>query len=501
MKKHIVLFAVLSLGACIFAQQTPSQTTQQTAPETANGDLESELFGDDSDIFLTQEQTKSENINNSLKLKVDEESAVASLENKTLRIGGSIASELVLKSIWNAPYEKKDDGKEYFLTPDASLKPVLDASLFFDARPFDNLKLYGKVNFGFPFEKQLSGTLTVPPFPPSLPKGAKVPLQVNGSPNFKLWELYTDFSAHDIAFFRFGKHTVKWGAGYFYSPADVINLTRIDPQKPTAEREGPVSLRSHFIIPKTQYNLWFYLLPDTDSFKPEDTAAAVKAEAVFGKWEAGLGAWYKKEKAPRLIATLSGSIIGKIGVFAEGVFAWGSDYTYYRNANAQDSYTQKNRAFFQTTAGCSYTNSETHTSVAAQYFYNGFGYADTHSAQSITEQAIANRIAATQGRAPINGDIQEAAGNIAQMGYPGQHYIALNLSQNKIGTEKITANLFQQFAITERTAISALSVNWKIYKFASLSTGPSFTYPISSGSLSKGAIDYSLSFKLGGGKF
>ena len=135
MKKHIVLFTLFSLAVCIFAQQT----TQQTAPETANGDLESELFGDDSDIFLTQEQTKSENINNSLKLKVDEESAVASLENKTLRIGGSIASELVLKSIWNAPYEKKDDGKEYFLTPDASLKPVLDASLFFDARPFDNL--------------------------------------------------------------------------------------------------------------------------------------------------------------------------------------------------------------------------------------------------------------------------------------------------------------------------------------------------------------------------
>lgn len=497
MKKHIVLFTLFSLAVCIFAQQT----TQQSAPETANGDLESELFGDDSDIFLTQEQTKSENINNSLKLKVDEESAVASLENKTLRIGGSIASELVLKSIWNAPYEKKADGKEYFLTPDASLKPVLDASLFFDARPFDNLKLYGKVNFGFPFEKQLSGTAVVPPrLVPSLPNGAELPLQVNGSPNFKLWELYTDFSAHDIAFFRFGKHTVKWGAGYFYSPADVININRIDPQKPTAEREGPVSLRAHFIIPKTQYNLWFYLLPDTKDFKPENTAAALKAEAVFGKWEAGLGAWYQKEKAPRLIATLSGSIIGKIGVFAEGVFAWGSDYTYYRNANAQDSYTQKNRAFFQTTAGCSYTNSETHTSVAAQYFYNGFGYEDIYSAHTITEQAIANRIATTKGM-PINRDVQDAAGKIAQMGYPGQHYIALNLSQNKVGTEKFTANLFQQFAITERTGLTALSINWKIYKFASVSTGPSFTYPISSNSLTKGAIDYSLSFKLGGGKF
>ena len=102
---------------------------------------------------------------------------------------------------------------------------------------------------------------------------------------------------------------------------------------------------------------------------------------------------------------------------------------------------------------------------------------------------------------PINRDVQDAAGKIAQMGYPGQHYIALNLSQNKVGTEKITANLFQQFAITERTGLTALSINWKIYKFASVSTGPSFTYPISSDSLTKGAIDYSLSFKLGGGKF
>ena len=87
------------------------------------------------------------------------------------------------------------------------------------------------------------------------------------------------------------------------------------------------------------------------------------------------------------------------------------------------------------------------------------------------------------------------------MGNRGQHYIALNISQNKLGTDKLSLNLFQQFAISELEGFSKLTLNWKIYKFASVSTGPSFTYPISSDSLTKGAIDYSLSFKLGGGKF
>ena len=87
------------------------------------------------------------------------------------------------------------------------------------------------------------------------------------------------------------------------------------------------------------------------------------------------------------------------------------------------------------------------------------------------------------------------------MGNRGQHYIALSLSQNKLGTEKLSADLFQQFAVTEREGLTTLSFNWKIYTFIHLSTGPSFSYPLSSASHTKGSIGYNLSVKLGGGKF
>lgn len=492
MKKICALAAVFAVIGFAAAQEAGG-----------NASLEDELFGGDSEAVVTPEQANAENEKDPLRLKGDLNSATLSLENTKLRIGGSLNSELGLKYVWEDPYTKKADYKKAFLNPqNAVLRPTLGASLFFDARPIQNLKLYGKFLFGFPFEKSLNGNITIPKeqlTPPLLsffPNGINAPIGVNGSPNIKIWELYTDFSVKDTAFFRFGKHTVKWGTGYFYSPADVINLSRIDPQKPAEDREGPVSLRTHIVIPKTQYNIWLYLLPDTTDFKPQHTAAAAKAEFVFGDWELGLGGWYRYEKAPRFITTLSGSIAGKVAVFAEGVFAWGSDYTYHRNDSTFSEYTEKNKPFFQATLGGAYSNAKSHTSLSFQYYYNGFGYANTAAADFILLKA-ADALRNKQYTDPA----LEPAGHVAEMGNRGQHYIALTLSQNKIGTEKLSADLFQQFAITELEGLTTLSLNWKIYKFIQMSTGPAFSYPLSPDSLNKGSISYNLSFKLGGGKF
>ena len=487
MKKIIALFFMMMLANAVFAQD---------AAETDTGSLEDELFGGDTEALVTPEQANAETQKNGISLTGDLKTATLALESNKLRIGGSLNAELGLKYVWTDPYTKKNDAKKAFLNPEvAQLQPTIGANLFFDARPVQDLKLYGKFIFEFPFEKNLNGKISVPK---SLvpPNGVDIPVSVNGSPNFKIWEMYTDFSTKDIAFFRFGKHTVKWGTGYFYSPADVINISRIDPQKPTADREGPVSLRTHIVIPKTQYNIWLYLLPDTETFKPQYTAGAAKAEFVFGDWELGVGGWYRYEKAPRFITTLSGSIAGKVAVFAEGVFAWGSDYTYYKNDATLTPYTVKNKPFFQATLGGSYSNADSHTMLAFQYYYNGFGYANTKAADRITDTAVA-----ALGKQNFTDPSLKKYENIAAMGNRGQHYIAFTVSQNKIGTEDLTANLFQQFAITELEGLTTLSLNWRIFKFVQMSTGPIFSYPLSPSSHSKGSIGYNLSFKLGGGKF
>ena len=487
MKKVTALVLMMMLVSAVFAQD---------AAQTETGSLEDELFGGDTEALVTPEQANAETQKSGVSLTGDLKTATLALESNKLRIGGSLNAELGLKYVWADPYTKKSNVKEAFLNPEvAQLRPTIGANLFFDARPIQDLKLYGKFIFEFPFEKNLNGKISVPK---SLvpPNGVDIPVSVNGSPNFKIWEMYTDFSAKDIAFFRFGKHTVKWGTGYFYSPADVINISRIDPEKPTADREGPVSLRTHIVIPKTQYNIWLYLLPDTETFKPQYTAGAAKAEFVFGDWELGVGGWYRYEKAPRLITTLSGSIAGKVAVFAEGVFAWGSDYTYYRDDDALTPYTVKNKPFFQATLGGSYSNADSHTMLAFQYYYNGFGYANTKAADRIADTAVA-----ALGKQNFTDPSLKKYENIAAMGNRGRHYIAFTVSQNKIGTEDLTANLFQQFAISELEGLTTLSLNWRIFKFVQMSTGPIFSYPLSPASHSKGSIGYNLSFKLGGGKF
>ena len=474
----------------LYAQDT------QKASESAS--LEDELFGGDEDLFVSPDKahtapsaaaSDSSTDDRPLKFQADLQKAMLSLEGNKLRIGGSLDSSLKLNCNWAEPYEPK---------PDSTLTTNLNANLFFDARPSENLKLYGKFSFGFPFEKSLSGLAVLQKKQlPLLPNGIAVPIGVNGAVNISIRELYTDFSLKDIAFFRFGKHAVKWGTGYFYSPADIINLSRIDPQDPEADKEGPLSLRTHIVIPRTQHNLWFYLLPPAESgFKTENTAVAAKAEFVFGNWEWGIGGRYRYDQAPKLVTTLSGSIAGKVAVFAEGVFAWGSDYIYYKNGDYNSGYTEKNKAFFQATAGASYSNAKTHTSVAAQYFYNGLGYRDTKEVQSIIEAGFQE---AQKGN--LLHDSVRAAGNITSMGHIGQHYIACTLSQNKIGTEKLRARLFQQFAVSELQGMSVLTFSWNPNRLIGFSIGPAFTYPLSSESQAKSSAGFSLSVKMGGGKF
>ena len=498
----LFLSAVLLLLSALMPHSTPvlqgllyAQDTQK-ASESAS--LEDELFGGDEDLFVSPDKahtassstdSDSSTDDRPLKFQADLQKAMLSLEGNKLRIGGSLDSSLKLNCNWAEPYEPK---------PDSTLKTNLNANLFFDARPVENLKIYGKFSFGFPFEKSLSGLAVLQKKQlPLLPNDIAVPIGVNGAVNISIRELYTDFSLKDIAFFRFGKHAVKWGTGYFYSPADIINISRIDPQDPEADKEGPLSLRTHIVIPRTQHNLWFYLLPPAESgFKTENTAVAAKAEFVFGNWEWGIGGRYRYEQAPKLITTLSGSIAGKVAVFAEGVFAWGSDYIYYKNGDYNSGYTEKNKAFFQATAGASYSNTKTHTSVAAQYFYNGFGYRNTKEVQSIIEAGFAE---AQKGNL-LHSSVR-AAGNITSMGNIGQHYIACTLSQNKIGTEKLRAQLFQQFAVSELQGMSVLTFSWNPNRFIGFSIGPAFTYPLSTESQAKSTAGFSLSVKMGGGKF
>jgi len=296
------------------------------------------------------------------------------LKSDQVRIGGSFTGKLESSFSWTNPYEGNHDP----LNPDSSsIDPTIASTIFFNARPEEDLRIYGSVKTAWPFINTAT-FLTSKDYYKVPTSNVAVLSKDISTINIQVFELFSDFTWNDRAYFRFGKHTVKWGVGYFFSPADVLNLTPIDVMDPTAQREGPISLRALVPIPGTQNNLWGYLLlpgsSSSGSFKPEELAYAGKAEFLLANTEIGLGGFYQKDMAPRFIGTASGSL-GRLDLFAEAVVSWGNDRQYITALTPSPAFeTRDDRWYFQGTAGLLYTARDGYTSLAAQYYYNGEGY-------------------------------------------------------------------------------------------------------------------------------
>jgi hypothetical protein len=369
----------------------------------------------------------------------------------TVRIGGSLASSLKTNFQWKEGDNGYDSG---------TLMPDIRGAFFIDAHPLTNLRIYTKFQYAFPFKTNVSVDdapgFTFPSF---------------DIPQFNIFELFTDFSWKEKVFFRFGKHTIKWGVGYFFSPTDVLNLSVIDPEEPELQREGPVSLRAQFIFPNTQNALYVYVLPDTNTFKAVDTAAAAKFELVVGNSELGFGFWAKHLRSPRMTVTYTGTIAGKVGVFAEGLFAWGKDSEWQAEKAARDM-----GPVFQATAGLSYSNTKAHLNLSAQYFYNGFGEGNSDTPPGTTTLA-----------------------NLS--GYSGQHYAATSIGLTELFTPRFGATLFGMFGLDTKSGNANLLFSWRFFDELTLSAGPTFAYGDEYTRDGRRTIGLQITAKLGGGRF
>ena len=226
-----------------------------------------------------------------------------------VEIGGSYRFSLTGEAHWASPADLADEP----LQPDSHRATVdLGATVFLDARPADDFRVFGKVDLSYPF---------------STDAAAQPAREFDDVVSVK--ELFSDFSIGDALFLRGGKHTIAWGVGYFFSPADVLNLTAIDPEDPDAEREGPVSLRAN--LPIDFHNLYLYAIAD-----PVDggvqLAAAPKAEVVLDGAEVGVGAYFHPERVPRAMLTLTTSLL-ELDLFAELEGSLGSDRRFVERAD------------------------------------------------------------------------------------------------------------------------------------------------------------------------
>ncbi|MCF0242314.1 MAG: hypothetical protein HUK25_06720 [Treponema sp.] len=365
-----LIFCCISLGNVI-AQSDDDYFTTQSEEELFAVNSDDELFATDDDMFSgsgIEEVTD-------VKAKSDLSKGVI-FQNGSVKIGGSFTTGVSTMTKLYAD-DNKNFGEhisETIFTPD------LSAFLTVDARPTEILRMYTKFGVAYPFKSAAFSTAQTSLFknPMTGQDIYTTKVQTSVTDYLKLKEIFTDFSVADRAFFRFGIHTVTWGAGYFFSPvSDMINTSSINPEDPTAQVDGSLNFRTQIVFPGSQNCLWFYVIPSTDftqgaSSYLRDTALAGKADIMIGNYELGVGAFWKYQHAPKIMLTGTGAI-KKVSLFAEAVYSYGAESEWSKNSEWNDK-----KSIFQATFGLNYLWKDPSITFAAQYYYDGNDVDLTH---------------------------------------------------------------------------------------------------------------------------
>lgn len=334
-----------------------------------------------------------------------------------------------------------------------SSRVQLGGSLYADARPNRDVRLFAKARMdggGDVDELGQSGELTLTMKP-------------------ELTELFSDFHLNDRVYFRAGKQMIHWGVGYFFSPADIVNVGRIDPENPEADREGPVALKAN--MPAGSDNYYVHVIADSVAGQTR-LAVAPKAEWVVGGTELGLGAYYRADRAPRAMMTMTGTL-GKVSFFGEGVVSYGSDKRFLQADSGAPfgvkAVRKDEQLFVQGTVGIRHSwndpDGRYNVTGAAQYYYNGEGYAAGEFEGLLENHPLG------VGALMVTGEL-----SIADLAEPGRHYAALSLNWMEAFNSRFSPGLFWMGNIQGNTGMVAVSLGVKTWEKLRLSLGANHTY-------------------------
>ncbi|MBN2616694.1 MAG: hypothetical protein JXR64_00130, partial [Spirochaetales bacterium] len=318
-----------------------------------------------------------------------------------------------------------------------SFSPDLSASLHFNARPTESTRFFGKFTTEIPFYKSANALIEDPANPGAEDKAMFYEVKI---PEIKIYELFTDFNYNNKLFFRVGKQNAKWGVGYFFSPADFLSLETIDPENPTADREGPIAIKMS--MPFGLNNLYTYITVPNSVFSDgeasiSDLILAPMFQMLIGDTEISTGIYFQKDSAKRaMVSATYGTnfTFGKLSFFGEAVGLYGSDKTFITDEYLTKTYDDK--LFFNGTAGFMWSKTilENNFSLVAQYFYNGEGY-DNDS------DVVKNVMGVYQG--DISGIPYQYLSNVALLADSDLGYSDLmNRSQHYLGASFGISNLF-----------------------------------------------------------
>lgn len=447
-KARIALIAALFLlfaGMWAGAQETGSIDTNIDS-----------LFGDEEVVEEAPAQPTSD--------AAKQNPVTAALKSDKVRVGGSFSGSITPTMIWEHLWNGDPTLSSLF---PPSLETSLKSTLFFDARPSEDLRVYGSVKAAYPFSTETADGISVP--------------------NLSVFELFADFNLNDKVYFRMGKSTVKWGVGYFWSPADVINLEPINVLDAEAQREGPINFRINVPIAGTQNNLYFYTILDSEDVDFDTTALAAKAEFLLGNYEVGLGAYYRYDTAERAMLTLTGPL-GDFDIFGEAMVSRGSAKTYVTSIAPNGTISKRtdddvrDSLFFSASAGFLYSNSNENLTIIGQYYYNGEGYSNSDRDSLVSQAKLA--IAAAFPNPATMASL--SASLLSLISGSGQHYAALMLSKGELlSIEDLSASVIAMANLSDLSGLVKPSLSWSVTDNFKLTLSPMFLFgPTGSGEFS-----------------
>ena len=273
------------------------------------------------------------------------DASAALLKSETVKLGGRFFMDM--EGSGN-PDAWGDDISTY-LAPEVAL----GFDLYVDARPDEDLRVFIKGRMEYPF---------------------------TGNGDYELREAFADTVPVPGLFVRSGKQTANWGVGYFFSPANLLNTQRVDPEDPEAELTGPLAVKIHLPLGTDNYYLYSILDEAVDGGPVE---LAPKAEWVVGNAEFSVGGTWMPESPWAVMATLSATLAG-VDLFGEVVLRGDEDKRWVVLDSGSPSgvsvETRPDELFPLATAGFSWSwtddRNRADLGLRAQYYYNGLGYED-----------------------------------------------------------------------------------------------------------------------------
>ena len=454
MKKNI-----LNLAAVLFLL-TVGIAGAQSGDDTINTD---DLFGDTGDALI-EEPAEDTAVNDFTDDLLTSDTGVV--------LGGryhfSAEAALTEDELENPSFDSMDD----------TFSLDLGTTLTFDARPDDTIRVLGKAVVSYPFTSAVDKSRTF-------------------SDVFHVTEMFSDFNIDNKVFFRAGKSTINWGVGYFFSPADLLNLSKVDPEDPDAELEGPVSVKMN--VPFGLNNLYLYVIAPEGISSASELAVAPKAEFVTGITEIGIGAYYQKDHSPAAMATVT-TAAGDISLFGEAVVTYGSDKTFVQDDLTLLTY--DDRFFYKATAGASYSWSDDLSnfdlSFTGQYMFNGEGYEDDDQ-----DFLTANRqtvIGVINGLIPLPSLAGLSMSDIAET---GRHYGAASFRWSGMFQSDFSFSVFYLGNLSDGSGMVKPSLSFKGWDDIDITVGLSYNYGEAGDEYTPfgDSVSASLSVSLGGTAF